>query len=195
MLSTIVLLLPIRSAFADSYDDGSDEGCFDARRDLQGLNGHGYDESVNHGDSEFRTGYVDGYRDCWNGDYKSPQDTDGDAGNSGGSSSNSNGGDAWRLTVKLTDPPFGIENVRIKFKGHFGYEDNKNINWQEWVNAQGAESHSLSVPFDIPSNAVPIGYQYQVCAWRDVVDTLLSSNCHSFTHTYNGGETVTVSLQ
>src|SRR5919112_3254726 len=78
MLSTIVLLLPIRSAFADSYDDGSDEGCFDARRDLQGLNGHGYDESVNHGDSEFRSGYVDGYRDCWNGgdDQSRPQDTD-----------------------------------------------------------------------------------------------------------------------
>jgi hypothetical protein len=38
---------------------------YDAGRDLRGLNGHGYNESVNRGDSQFRKGYVNGYRACW----------------------------------------------------------------------------------------------------------------------------------
>jgi hypothetical protein len=65
ILCTTILLVPIRSAFADSYRDGYNEGCYDAGRDLRRLNGHGYDESVRHGDSQFRTGYVVGYRTCW----------------------------------------------------------------------------------------------------------------------------------
>ena len=65
ILSTTILLLPIRSAFADSYSDGYNEGCYDAGRDLKGLNGHGYNESVHHGDTQFRTGYVNGYRTCY----------------------------------------------------------------------------------------------------------------------------------
>jgi hypothetical protein len=36
ILSSIILL-PMQSAFADSYDDGYDEGCYDAGRDLKGL--------------------------------------------------------------------------------------------------------------------------------------------------------------
>jgi hypothetical protein len=66
VLSSTILLLPIRSAFADSYSDGYSEGCSYAGRDLKGVNGHGYDESVHHGDSQFRVGCVDGYRACWN---------------------------------------------------------------------------------------------------------------------------------
>ena len=81
ILSTTILLLPIQSAFADSYSDGYKEGCYDAGRDLKGLNGHGYNESVHHGDTQFRTGYVNGYRTCWNsgvgggggGNYYQPQ--------------------------------------------------------------------------------------------------------------------------
>jgi hypothetical protein len=65
ILSSIILLLPIQSAFADSYSDGYNEGCYDAGRDFKGLNGHGYDESVHHGDTQFRTGYINGYRTCW----------------------------------------------------------------------------------------------------------------------------------
>jgi hypothetical protein len=60
ILSSTIVLLPIQSASTDSYS----EGCYDAGRDLRGLNGHGYDESVNHGDSQFRKGYVNGYRVC-----------------------------------------------------------------------------------------------------------------------------------
>jgi hypothetical protein len=66
IFSSTISLLPIRSAFADSYTDGYNEGCYDAGRDLKGLNGHGYDESVHHGDTRFRIGYVNGYRACWN---------------------------------------------------------------------------------------------------------------------------------
>ena len=72
IFSSTISLLPIRSAFADSYTDGYNEGCYDAGRDLKGLNGHGYDESVHHGDTRFRIGYVNGYRACWNeGNYQS----------------------------------------------------------------------------------------------------------------------------
>ena len=65
ILGSTILLLPIRSAFADSYSDGYNEGCYDASRDFKRLNGHGYDESVHHGDTQFRTGYVNGYRTCY----------------------------------------------------------------------------------------------------------------------------------
>ena len=65
LLSTAILSLPIQSAFADSYTDGYNEGCSDAGRDFKGLNGHGYNESVHHGDTQFRIGYVNGYRTCY----------------------------------------------------------------------------------------------------------------------------------
>jgi hypothetical protein len=78
IFSSTILLLPMRSAFADSYSDGYSEGCYDAGRDLRRLNGHGYDESVHHGDPQFRAGYVNGYRMCWSsgaagGNYYQPQ--------------------------------------------------------------------------------------------------------------------------
>ena len=59
-------------AQTDSYDDGYDEGCYDAGRNLKGLNGHGYDDSINHGNSEFRVGYVDGYHTCWDNGNSQP---------------------------------------------------------------------------------------------------------------------------
>jgi hypothetical protein len=38
LLSSAILLLPtIQSAFADSYTDGYNEGCYDAGRDFKGL--------------------------------------------------------------------------------------------------------------------------------------------------------------
>jgi hypothetical protein len=65
LLSSGILLLSLQSAFADSYSDGYNEGCYNAGRDFKGLNGHGYDESVHHGDTQFRIGYVNGYRTCY----------------------------------------------------------------------------------------------------------------------------------
>jgi hypothetical protein len=75
MLSCTILLLPKQSASTDSYSEGYSDRCYDAGRDLRGLNGHGYDDSVNHGDSQFRKGYGIGYRACWNmgiGNYQPP---------------------------------------------------------------------------------------------------------------------------
>ena len=65
LLSSAILSLPIQSAFVDSYSDGWKEGCYDASRDFKGLNGHGYNESVHQGDTQFRIGYVNGYRTCY----------------------------------------------------------------------------------------------------------------------------------
>jgi hypothetical protein len=84
IFSSTIILLPIPSAFAESYGDGYGEGCYDAGRDLKGLNGHGYDESVSHGNSEFHGGYVNGYRACWDrGDDLSSHDRN-NVGNSQG---------------------------------------------------------------------------------------------------------------
>jgi hypothetical protein len=171
MLSTIVLLLPIRSAFADSYDDGSDEGCFDARRDLQGLNGHGYDESVNHGDSEFRRGYVDGYRDCWNeGGHQPSQETYDDE------PPTNNGGDTI-LTVTVPHHPFGKSAVNIYITAQNGYKDHAYVST--------ATTGYPSWTFTIPENQ---GNSVYVC-----VDSgfLSQSNCQ--TYLINGGY-MTVSL-
>jgi hypothetical protein len=44
-----------------SNDEGYSKGYVDGNRDSVGLNGHGYDNSVHHGDKEFKTGYKDGY--------------------------------------------------------------------------------------------------------------------------------------
>ena len=46
LLSSAILLLPLRSAFADSYSEGYNEGCYDAGRDFKGLNGHGREKGL-----------------------------------------------------------------------------------------------------------------------------------------------------
>jgi hypothetical protein len=53
---------------ASSSSDGYSRGVKDASRDLQGLNGHGYDSSCPSGHtSVFCEGYVRGYDATWNG--------------------------------------------------------------------------------------------------------------------------------
>ena len=53
---------------ASSYGDGYSSGVKDASRDLQGLNGHGYDSSCPSGHtSAFCDGYFRGYDVTWNG--------------------------------------------------------------------------------------------------------------------------------
>ena len=53
---------------ASSNSDGYSRGIKDASRDLQGLNGHGYDSSCPSGHtSVFCDGYVRGYDATWNG--------------------------------------------------------------------------------------------------------------------------------
>jgi len=46
-------------------DEGYSQGYVDSQRDWRGLNGHGFDDSVNHGNANFKTGYKDGYLDGW----------------------------------------------------------------------------------------------------------------------------------
>jgi hypothetical protein len=57
-----------------NYDDGYDQGYVDAHRDFRGLNGHGFDDSVNHGSAEYKSGYVKGYNDGWVDAQKGIQD-------------------------------------------------------------------------------------------------------------------------
>jgi hypothetical protein len=57
-----------------NYDDGYDQGYVDAHRDFRGLNGHGFDDSVNHGSVEYKSGYVKGYNDGWDDAQKGIQD-------------------------------------------------------------------------------------------------------------------------
>jgi hypothetical protein len=71
---------------ASSYSDGYSRGVKDASRDLQGLNGHGYDSSCPSGHtSVFCDGYVRGYDVTWNG---------GSSGGSGGISGGSSRGES-----------------------------------------------------------------------------------------------------
>ena len=50
-----------------NYEDGFQRGAKDAGRDLQGLNGHGFDDSCPKGHtSKFCEGYTDGYNERWN---------------------------------------------------------------------------------------------------------------------------------
>jgi hypothetical protein len=186
VVSTVLLLLailsttilsPVGSAFADSYSDGYDEGYNDAGRDLQGLNGHGYDESISHGDSEFRVGYVDGYRACWNEEnYQPPRETYREP---------SGNGRDWLLTVNVVNVPFGKSSVFVYIKGQFGYENS------QWVST----GPRTVANFNIPGSAVPVGYNFKVCAHaNEVADYLLGLRCQSWIHKYDGNNVVTISL-
>jgi hypothetical protein len=51
---------------ATSYEDGFQRGVKDANRDLEGLNGHGFDDSCPKGHTAtFCEGYKDGYSESW----------------------------------------------------------------------------------------------------------------------------------
>jgi hypothetical protein len=164
ILSSTILLLPIRSAFADSYDDGYDEGCYDAGRDLKRLNGHGYDESVHHGDSQFRTGYVDGYRACWNGPDNQPSpEPDNEP-------STNNDGDTI-LTITVPHHPFGKSAVDIYITAENGYKDHAKVST--------ATAGYPSWTFTIPENQ---GNSVYVC-----VDSGLFSQSNCQTYPINGG--------
>jgi hypothetical protein len=75
IISTIVIVIGLgnHAAYAakltaSSYTDGYSRGVKDASRDLQGLNGHGYDSSCPSGHtSVFCDGYVKDYDATWYG--------------------------------------------------------------------------------------------------------------------------------
>lgn len=169
ILSSTLLLLPTRSAFVDSYNDGYDEGYYDAGRDLEGLNGHCYDEWVSHGDSEFCTGYVDGYRVCWNEDNQPQQETYDEP-------PTNNGGDTI-LTVTVPHHPFGKSEVNIYITAQNGYKDHAYVST--------ATTSYPSWTFIIPENQGNLVY---VC-----VDSGFLSQSNSQTYLINGSY-MTVSL-
>ena len=82
---------------ASSNSDGYSRGIKDASRDLQGLNGHGYDSSCPSGHtSVFCEGYVQGYDATWNG------------GSSGGSDGTSGGTSRGESRSSLVDKVCGF---------------------------------------------------------------------------------------
>jgi len=54
-----------QSANTSSCDSGYNEGVYRAKHDLQGLNGHGYDPSIRHGNLNFQFCYKRGYESVW----------------------------------------------------------------------------------------------------------------------------------
>jgi len=101
----------------------------------------------------------------------------------------------WTLDVKLTNPPFGVKNVKVTIEGPFGYRTYKTISWQEQVNKQGAESGVIHVKFTIPSNVIPIGYQYKVFSTNlaNIVDVLIP-NWEWYKHKYEPVEIATIAV-
>lgn len=90
----------------------------------------------------------------------------------------------WTLDVELSNPPFGVTNVRVDLKGPFSYHVYQIINWQQAVNTQGALTGTIHVKFNVPSNVIPNGYRYQVCAANqaDLIQSLILPSCMYFTH-------------
>jgi len=100
---------------------------------------------------------------------------------------------AWTLTVKVTDPPFGIKYVYVNVKGPYGWSDGGNEKWSNLQN--GGDPNRVYVVFNVPANAIPKGTQFEVCASSDVVGAILSANCHRFIHSHDGNGQVQISLR
>jgi hypothetical protein len=99
---------------ASSYSDGYSRGVKDAGRDLQGLNGHGYDSSCPSGHtSVFCAGYVQGYDNTWFGKHRVSDGTASNIGSgSSASSSSIGGGSASRSSSSSSTGPIIINNFR-----------------------------------------------------------------------------------
>jgi hypothetical protein len=102
----------------------------------------------------------------------------------------------WILDIELSNPQFGITNVRVDVKGPFGYNVYQMINWQQTVNLQGASTGTIHVKFNIPSNVIPNGNKYQVCASNqsDLLNMALPS-CMFVIHSHDNYEHITLPLQ
>ena len=103
---------------------------------------------------------------------------------------------AWNLDVSLTNPPFGVKNVRVELEGPFGWKTYKIINWQQQVNLQGATSGVVHVYFTIPPNVIPLNYKYKVLTYNlvSLLDTFLPHQKY-FTHTYEPSELLSMSVR
>jgi hypothetical protein len=105
-------------------------------------------------------GYNAGYNDCSRTD-NPPEDRERPSRSSSG----------WRLEVDLPQSSFGVEQATVVLKGPFGYQDRESVR----------TGPDASVTFNVPSSAVPQGYDYQVCVSGGIVSSLLP-NCRYFEH-------------
>ena len=87
----------------------------------------------------------------------------------------------WTLTVNINNVNFGESSIGVNIKGPFGYTDYQSV----------PNGPSPTATFTIPGNAVPVGYNFQVCAGTGVVGVVLP-HCQMFSHSQEGDAMVTV---
>jgi hypothetical protein len=89
---------------------------------------------------------------------------------------------SWRLGVDLEQTTFGTERAVVTIKGPFGYQDTRSVQ----------TGPSVSVSFSVPDNAVPPGYNYQVCVSGSLISAILP-NCQYFVHG-SGDESIQMTI-
>jgi hypothetical protein len=157
--SALAIQQSVYASESSPYDSGYDHGCDDADisdPDDRYINQPGKGPSF-HTD-EFMRGYNSGYNSCSSGGSSS----DGEAQSSSSS---------WSLDVDLRQSTFGVPQAEVILRGPFGYEDRQSVR----------TGPDASVSFDVPSDAVPEGYRYQVCVSGGLVSSILP-NCRYFNH-------------
>jgi hypothetical protein len=170
LLTSIVLVLGSPHAYAQSrYQTGYNDGC--AGNVVPGPH-----------TSEYKRGYADAQAACSGSDsggggntvpqpLQNPQSLQ----NPGPSSSD------WTLTVNINNVNFGENSIGVNIKGPFGYTDYQNV----------PNGPSPTATFTIPGNAVPTGYNFQVCAGTGIAGAVLP-RCEMFSHSQEGDAMVTV---
>jgi hypothetical protein len=76
---------------------------------------------------------------------------------------------------------FEESSIGVNIKGPFGYTDYQNV----------PNGPSPTSTFTIPGNAVPAGYNFQVCTGTGVVGVVLP-HCQMFSRSQEGDAMVTV---
>lgn len=82
---------------------------------------------------------------------------------------------AWSLYVDLSKSAFGMKRANVELTGPIGYKDRKSVE----------TGPNAAVTFNVPTNAVPVGYQFKVCTHSEGLIGTILPNCMFFT--YNGG--------
>lgn len=67
------------------------------------------------------------------------------------------------------------------------------MNWQDEID-DNDNSGYITAEFDIPENAIPIHYNFKVCAQDSTVDILLGANCAFFQRAYYGDQSVSIDM-
>ena len=82
--------------------------------------------------------------------------------------------------MKVTNIPFGKDRVFISLEGPYRWGTGR------WVpNGQDVET-----TFDVPSNAVPVGTQFRVCAHSNGIINMFTEGCKHYTHENNNVENI-----